>query len=169
MCKVPAWIEPHWISIRLGAWSHTTPHYTRVSVTTLHSFEGTLGQPLDTFFWALTTSRSQILACVWSDPTSWCLELIPVSDPTSKHHTTSRLLCWMNEVCSLLYMSPLSPSLSLSPLFIHSFLWTTVPTTTPTTTITQSPIMIIPIPCTRFAYLARECSLVYDHGSKPVS
>ena len=40
-------------------------HYTWGSVTTLqHDFGGVLGRPLDTFFWALTTSRSQLLARV---------------------------------------------------------------------------------------------------------
>ena len=39
-----------------------TSHYTGRSVTTLHDFGGVLGQPLDTFFWALTMSWSQLLA-----------------------------------------------------------------------------------------------------------
>jgi hypothetical protein len=30
-----------------------TSHYPRGCVTTLHDFGGVLGQPLDTFFWAL--------------------------------------------------------------------------------------------------------------------
>jgi hypothetical protein len=39
--------------------------YTWGSVTTLHDFGGELGrQPLDTFFWALTVSRSWLLARV---------------------------------------------------------------------------------------------------------
>ena len=41
-----------------------TSHYTRGSVTTLHDFAGVLGQPLDTFFWALTISWSRLLARV---------------------------------------------------------------------------------------------------------
>ena len=43
-------------------------HYTWGSVTTLHDFEGALGRPLDTFFWALTISWSRLLARVWSGP-----------------------------------------------------------------------------------------------------
>jgi hypothetical protein len=38
------------------------------SVTTLYDFEGVLGWPLDTFFWALTISWSRLLARVWSGP-----------------------------------------------------------------------------------------------------
>ena len=37
-------------------------------MTTLHGFGGALGQPLDTFFWALTISWSQLLARVRSGP-----------------------------------------------------------------------------------------------------
>ena len=50
------WIEMHWNSIWLSAWSCMAPHYTWGSVTTLHDFGGVLGQPLNTFFWALTIS-----------------------------------------------------------------------------------------------------------------
>ena len=64
----PAWINIHQNSIWLRAWSHMTSHYTWGSVTTLHDFGGVLGQPLDTFFWALTNSWSRLLACVWSGP-----------------------------------------------------------------------------------------------------
>jgi hypothetical protein len=39
-------------------------HYTQGSVTTLHDFGGVLGQPLGTFFWTLTISRSRLLARV---------------------------------------------------------------------------------------------------------
>jgi hypothetical protein len=57
------------IEIAFGSWSgyiwlHTTQFWR--SVTTLHNFGGALGQPLDTFFWALTISWSQLLALVWS-------------------------------------------------------------------------------------------------------
>jgi hypothetical protein len=46
-----------------------TSHYTRGYATTLHDFfGGVLGQPLDTFFWALTISWSRLLARVWSGP-----------------------------------------------------------------------------------------------------
>ena len=62
----PVWIEIHWNRIRLRAWSHMTSHYTWGSVTTRHDLGGVLGQPLDTFFWALTISWSRLLACVWS-------------------------------------------------------------------------------------------------------
>ena len=64
MCEDPAWIEIHWNSIRLRAWSHMASHYTWGSVTTLHDFGSALGRPLDTFFWALTISWSQLLARV---------------------------------------------------------------------------------------------------------
>jgi hypothetical protein len=45
-----------------------TSHYTWGSVTTLHNFEGILGRPSITFFWALTISWSRLLARVWSGP-----------------------------------------------------------------------------------------------------
>ena len=64
----PAWMEIHWNSIWLEAPSHMTSHYTLGSVTTLHDFGDVLGRPLDTFFWALTISWSQLLARVWSGP-----------------------------------------------------------------------------------------------------
>jgi hypothetical protein len=38
----------------MRARSHMASHNPRMSVTTLHDFEGILGQPLDTFFRALT-------------------------------------------------------------------------------------------------------------------
>ena len=47
----PAWIEIHWNSIWLRAWSHMASHYTWGSVTTVHDFGGVLGRPLDTFIW----------------------------------------------------------------------------------------------------------------------
>jgi hypothetical protein len=65
----PTWIEIHWNSTRLIARSHVTSHCSWGSVTTLDDF-GVLGQPLDTFFWALTVSSSWFLACVWSGPYS---------------------------------------------------------------------------------------------------
>jgi len=49
--------------------SHTTSNYTRGPVTTLHDFGGTVARPLDIFFWALTISRSRLLAHVLSGPT----------------------------------------------------------------------------------------------------
>ena len=66
----PACLEIHWNNIWLRAWSHMASHYTWGSVTTLtlHDFGGVLGWPLDTFFWALTISWSQLLAHVWSGP-----------------------------------------------------------------------------------------------------
>jgi hypothetical protein len=64
----PTWIEIHWNSMWLRARSHTTSHYTGGSVTTLHDLGGDLGRPLDTFFWALTISWSQLLASVWNGP-----------------------------------------------------------------------------------------------------
>ena len=62
----PAWIEIHWNNIWLRDWSRMTSHYTWGSVTTLHDFEGVVGWPLDTFFWALKISWSRFLARVWS-------------------------------------------------------------------------------------------------------
>ena len=54
-----------WNSIWLRARSHMTSYYTWGYVTTLHDFGGVLGWPLDTFFWALTISRSRLLgSCV---------------------------------------------------------------------------------------------------------
>jgi hypothetical protein len=62
------WIEIHWNSIWSRAWSHMVSHYTWGSVTTLNDFGGVLGQPLDTFLWALTISWSWLLGRVWSGP-----------------------------------------------------------------------------------------------------
>ena len=64
----PAWIEIHWNNIWLRARSHMASHYTWRSVTTPHDFGGVLGRPLDTSVWALTSSWSWLLACVWSGP-----------------------------------------------------------------------------------------------------
>jgi hypothetical protein len=64
----PVWIETCWNNNWLRARSHMTSHYTWGSVTTLDDFGGVLGQPLDMFFWALTTSWSWLLARVWSGP-----------------------------------------------------------------------------------------------------
>ena len=64
----PAWIEIRWNSMSLRAQSHMTSHYTWGSVTTLLDFGGVLGWHVDTFFWALTILRSQLLARVWSGP-----------------------------------------------------------------------------------------------------
>ena len=63
-----AWIKFYWNNIWLRAWSHMTSYYTWWSMTTLHDLGGVVGQPLDTFFWALTFSWSRLLARVWSDP-----------------------------------------------------------------------------------------------------
>jgi hypothetical protein len=64
----PVWIGIHWNRIWLRAWSQMSSHYTWGSMTTLHDFGSVLGQPLDTFFWALTISWSWLLARVWCDP-----------------------------------------------------------------------------------------------------
>ena len=62
-----------------------------------------LGQPLDTFFWALTISWSQLLARVCNDPktNSSSLKLVPVpkclSKGTSEMHTIHGVLFSMNE------------------------------------------------------------------------
>ena len=65
--------DPHeqiFIEIAFGwgpghIWLHTT---LGVSVTQKHDFGGALGQPLDTFVWALTISWSWLLARVWHGP-----------------------------------------------------------------------------------------------------
>ena len=67
----PTWITIQWNSIWSRAQSHMTSYYTWGSITTLHDFGGVLGRPSDTFFWALTISRSRLLARVWSGP-SYC-------------------------------------------------------------------------------------------------
>ena len=64
----PTWVEIHWNNIWLRVQSLMTSHYTWRSGTTLRDFWGVLGQPLDTFFWALTISWSRLLAHVWSGP-----------------------------------------------------------------------------------------------------
>ena len=75
----PAWIEIHWNSIWLRAWSHMTSHYTWGSMTTLHDFGDVLGRPLDTFIWALTMSWSRLSVRVWSGP---YYDTIPISRMT---------------------------------------------------------------------------------------
>ena len=65
-----AYIKNHKNNIWLRSQSHLTSHYTWWSVTTLHDSGGVLGQPLDTFFWALTISWSWLLDRVWSGPNS---------------------------------------------------------------------------------------------------
>ena len=70
----PVSVDIHWNCIWMRVQSHMTSHYIWGSVTTLHDFGGMLGQPLDTFFWALTISWSRLLAHMWSGPTSpWAL------------------------------------------------------------------------------------------------
>ena len=64
----PTWIESRWNSIWQKAQSHMASHYTWGTVTKLHELGGELGRPLDTFFWALTTAWSRLMARVWSDP-----------------------------------------------------------------------------------------------------
>jgi hypothetical protein len=70
MCKDPHEHKYHWNTIWLRARSHTASHYTRGTMTTLlHGFEGVrFWRPLDTFFWALTISWSQLMAHVWRGP-----------------------------------------------------------------------------------------------------
>ena len=62
----PAWIDVHWNSIWSRAQSHMASRYTWGSVTTLHDIGGVLGQPSDTFFWALAFSWSRLLVRVWN-------------------------------------------------------------------------------------------------------
>ena len=66
MCDDPH--ELKFIGIAFGwgpghIWLHTS-----LESPWLHNFGGVLGQPLDTFFWALSILWSQLLARVWSDP-----------------------------------------------------------------------------------------------------
>jgi hypothetical protein len=84
----PAWIESHWDSIWLRAWSQMASHYPWGSVTTLHDFGGVLGQPSDTFFWSLTSSWSRLLACVWSGPlwNGTCVALVSLRWSIHKNH-----------------------------------------------------------------------------------
>ena len=71
--------------------SHMTPHYTWGSVTTLHEFGGVLGQPLDTFFWALKISWSRLLVCVWSGPKE-CTKIWSWSDIQPQLTPCARIL-----------------------------------------------------------------------------
>ena len=79
----PTWIKIHWNSIWLKAMSHMTSHYSWGSVIAIHDFGGVLGQPLDTFFWALTIPWSGLLGHVWSGPKyrKWCSLLEASVDP----------------------------------------------------------------------------------------
>ena len=85
MCEDLAWIDFHWNSIWLRAWSHMTPHYNWGLVTTLHDFGSVLGQPLDTHSFMVITlglcvnwpwpwwvsNSSTILLC--GDYTKYCI------------------------------------------------------------------------------------------------
>jgi hypothetical protein len=64
MRETPAWKGIHWNSIWLRDQSHMTSYYTWKFVTTLRDFGSVSGRPLDTFFWALTFTWSQLLARV---------------------------------------------------------------------------------------------------------
>ena len=65
----PAPTKTYWNSIWSRVWSPMTSHYTTTPhYTPLHDFGGVLGLPLDTFFWAFTSSWSRLLAHVWSGP-----------------------------------------------------------------------------------------------------
>ena len=55
-------MEFHWNIIYLRAWLRMTFTLHLRVYTTLHDFGGVLGRPLDTFYWALTISRSQLWA-----------------------------------------------------------------------------------------------------------
>ena len=95
----PAWIEIHWNSIWLWAWSHMISHYTWGSVITLHDFGGVLGWPSDTFFWALTMSWSRLLARVWSGPkpplkhVEWVVQIQNISGYASIQHRNTSDTC----------------------------------------------------------------------------
>ena len=89
-----------------------TSHSTRGSVTTLHNFGRVLEQPLDAFFWALTTSCSRLLASVWSGPS--LILLHPYSLPT---HTRAGHQ-WMvstNIGCNR-WLSLAEPTMKLAPV-----------------------------------------------------
>ena len=58
-----------WFRNQIWWWLRVGSHHTWGYVTMLYCFGGVLGRPLDTFSWALTISRSRLLARVWSDPT----------------------------------------------------------------------------------------------------
>jgi hypothetical protein len=89
----PAWIEIHWNSIWLRDRSH---------MTSLHDFEGVLGQPLDTFFWAPTISWSWLLARVWSglELAKWVSDVqsISVCDWRNSSTTSPRKI-WSWSLC----------------------------------------------------------------------
>ena len=101
-----AWIEFHWKKHLVEDWWHMASHYTWVYVTMsiLHDFGGVFGRPLDTFYWALTSSWSRLLACLWSHkgrfthPTKGRVEKV-VSGPktTTKRnpHYFSKALSWV--------------------------------------------------------------------------
>ena len=74
ICENPTQTQIHWHSIWLRARSHMTSHYPWGSVTTLHEFGGVLRRLLNSFCWSLTTSRSRLLARVWSGPNSHWLD-----------------------------------------------------------------------------------------------
>ena len=102
-------IRIHWYNFWLRTQSQMTSHYTWGSVITLHVFGGVLGQPLDTFFWALTISWSQLLARVWSGPNKkrllqkahmapakvWSFVGMPPAFPPFNTHSTDHIILYV--------------------------------------------------------------------------
>ena len=123
----PAWIEIRWNNTWLRSRSRMTSHYTWEYVTTLHDFGGALEQPLDAFFWALTISRSRLLARVWSDPKItwffghwsflWSLDLTPYLCSFVSMFTT-------HHICIVLRHNIRYISRQKCPKFMHKFKYT---------------------------------------------
>ena len=91
----PAWIKIHWNSIWLRAQSRMTSHYIWGFVTTLYDCGGVLWRPLDTFFWALTISWSQLLARVWSGPELNLCSCCCLFDATIELHAMVKIIQWL--------------------------------------------------------------------------
>ena len=85
MCEDPM-NRTRWNSISLRAQSYMTSHYTLGPWPHCMLLGCVSGQPLDTFFWALTNSWSQLLARVWSGPYTFTSISLPVSDQHLWNH-----------------------------------------------------------------------------------
>ena len=82
----PVWIDVYWNIIWYRDRSHMASHYTWGSMTKLHDFGGVLGQPLNTFFWALTINgHKSRLVCEVAlmsgehQPLHWRLNLVSLT------------------------------------------------------------------------------------------
>ena len=71
---------------------HMSSHYTWGFVTTWHDYGGVLGWPLDTFFWDLTISLSQLLARVWSGPNSLIFFLLSKNKITEGQQANAKII-----------------------------------------------------------------------------